>query len=168
MPIALLLAMQAAGMIIDWTASRNQQRLTDIGSNVEQAGIEANIQQTRLEAEESSLQSMQALRKNLGTQIATYAARGTALGAGSSLASITESVSNFNADERTRRMNLMSQENSLKSGAAIKRLQNMSESSKLWQGFASRTFNRFPSSYAVWKQGIADIKEGFGLTKAAG
>jgi hypothetical protein len=164
MPFALLLAMQAAGMVVDWIGTQNQQQMADMGAKIQQAGIEANIQQTRLETEDASLQALKTLRQNLGSQIATYAARGTATFAGSALTSLTESQGNFNSDERTRRINLIGKENTLKAGGVISRLNQAGESSKLWQGFASRSLNRFPSSVAGWKQGIKDFNQGFGLT----
>jgi hypothetical protein len=165
MPWAFLLAFQASGMIIDYLGTRHQQLLSEMGARAEQSGIEANIQQTRLETEQASLQAMRNLRQTMGTQIAAFAARGTATNAGSSLTALTESLSNFNSDERVRRLNAMGKENQLRGGAAISRLNSMSENSKLWQGFGTRTLNRFPSSYSGWKQAYADVQEGFGLTK---
>ncbi len=166
MPFALLLAMQASGMIVDYFASSNQQKMMEMGSKIQQAGIESNIQQTRLEAEDESLQSLKKLRQTLGTQIATFAARGTSTAAGSAVGLMQGSVGNFNTDERMRRMNLLAKTNSLKGEGLISQLNNAGESSKLWQGFASRTINRFPGTTAGWKQGIADAKSSFGLTSS--
>lgn len=168
MPIALLLAMQAAGMVTDFLGAKNQAEMMDLGMKVQQAGIEANVEQTRLEAANESLNSMKELRKTMGTQIATMAARGTSTSSGSAVLLLNESVSNFNSDERVRRLNALGKENQLRANSAISRLQNSSEVSKLWQGFSSRTFNKFPSSVSGWKQGIADFKEGFGLTSVTG
>jgi uncharacterized protein YukE len=171
MPFALLLAMQASGMVVDYIGSRNQNTMTNMGMKVEQAGIESNIYQTRLETEDASLQSIKQLRQTLGSQIAVFAARGTSTGGGSAISLLNESVSNFNSDDRMRRLNGLGKENQLRGGAALSRLQNASDVSKLWQGFASRTINRFPSSVAGWKQGMTDFKQGvqtlkqsFGLT----
>lgn len=164
MPIALLLSMQAAGMIVDYMGTSNQQRISDYGAQLQQAGIESNIEQTRLESEDESLQALKALRQNLGTQAAVFAARGTNPGAGSAVTFLSENVNNFNADERMRRMNLMGKENQLRGGASIASLNQQSENSKMWQSFAQRSANRFPSSVAGWKQGISDAKQGFGLT----
>jgi len=168
MPVAFLLALQAAGMVFDFIGTKQQQDWQKLGATAEQAGIEANIDMNRLEAENETVSAMKQLRQNIGTQIATYAARGTALGAGSSLLSINESLSNFKADERTRRLNTLGKENQLRGGAALSRLQNMSDTSKLWQGFASRTLNKFPTSPEAFTKGWSDIKEGFGLTKFFG
>ena len=164
MPFAFLLAMQAAGMIVDYFGTKNQSMLNEMGAKIQQAGIESQIQQTRLEAEDASLQGLKQLRQILGTQIAVNAARGTRTGAGSAASIMGESIGDFSADERIRRLNQLGRENQLKAGGRIAALNAMSESSKLWSNFASRTISRFPTSLAEWKQGIADFKEGFGLT----
>jgi hypothetical protein len=166
MPIALLLAMQAAGMVTDYLGSRHQAELMNMGMKVQQAGLQANLAQTNLESADASLQSMKALRQTLGTQMAVFAARGTNVGAGSAASIFNESIGNFNTDERVRKMNLLGRQTALRGNMVMSNLQNSSDVSKMWQGFASRTFNRFPSSVAGWKQGIADFKEGFGLTSA--
>ena len=95
--IYLMLAMQAAGMITDYFGSKNQEQLMKMGMKVQQAGIEANLAQTQLEAQEGSLNAMKQLRQTLGTQIAIGAARGTAMGAGSALSILNESIGNFNS-----------------------------------------------------------------------
>ena len=164
MPFALLLAMQAAGMVTDYIGARNQADMMKMGMQVQQAGIESNIAQTRLETEDSSLQSMKQLRQTLGSQIAIFSARGTRTSAGSAVGILNQSQSNFNSDERVRRLNSLGKENQLRSGAAISRLQNSSDNAKLWTGFASRTINRFPTSYSGWNQFFSDTKQGFGLT----
>lgn len=141
----LLLAMQAAGMIVDYFGTKNQDEMMRMGMKVQQAGIESNLYQTRLESQDASNQSMVELRKTMGTQIAVNAARGTSTGAGSSLSLLNESVSNFNADERIRKLNLLGKENQLKAQSVMSRLQYSSESSKLWSGFTQRTLNKLSS-----------------------
>jgi hypothetical protein len=168
MPFALLLAMQAAGMVVDYMGTRQQQRLGQMGLRVQNAGIEANIYQTRLETEEASLAAMKDLRKNMGTQLAVFAARGTSTSGGSSVAIMNESLSDFNADERMRRMNQLSRENELKAGGSIAALNQSASNSKLWQNFASRSLERFPTSGAAWGQGFKSAKSSFGLTPIGG
>jgi hypothetical protein len=165
MPFYLMLAMQAAGMITDWFGVHQQAKIMNMGMKANEAGIEANIAQSQLQAEDESLQAMQQLRQTMGTQIATFAARGTATFGGSAAALLNESTANFKSDERIRKINAMGRENQYKANKTIGRLNNMADTSKLWQGFASRTFNRFPTSLSGWKQGITEIREGFGLTK---
>ena len=166
MPIYLLLSMQAAGMITDFLGTRNQSQLNEMGQKLQEAGINSSIEQVKLETEDASLNAMIQLRKNMGSQIAAFAARGTAPGAGSAFLSLNESVGNFNQDERTRRLNSTAKINQLRTGAAITKLNYMSENSKLWQSFGQRTFDRLPSSVEGWKKAGASLKEGFGLTKA--
>lgn len=164
MPFALLLSMQAAGMIFDYFGAKNQQELMNMGMKLQQAGINANIEQTRLETQNGSLNAMIELRKNLGSQIAVQAARGTSTVGGSALSLLNESVGNFNSDERVRRLNALGKENQLRAGAAISRLNYNSDTSKLWQGFATRTINRFPSSVSGWQEFGKQAGQGFGLT----
>ncbi len=166
----LLLAMQAAGMITDYFGTKNQDQLMKMGMKVQQAGIEANLYQTRLESQDASLQAMKQLRQTMGTQIAVMAARGTSTAGGSAVGLLTESIANFNSDEKIRKMNLLGKENQLRASSAMSRLQYSSDSSKLWQSFAQRTFNKFPSSVSGWQGGAqaAGASQGFGMTAAAG
>jgi len=164
MPFALLLSMQAAGLITDWFATNQQSDLIKMAGQLQQAGIEANIQQTRLQAEDASLQAMRSLRKNLGSQIAVMAARGTSTAAGSAVLSQAESVRNFNSDERMRRMNLLARETELKGQGLISSLETSGQETKLWSSFASRSLNTLSSSPDAWKK----LGEGFGLTKIGG
>lgn len=161
MPIWLLLAMQAAGMVTDYLGTKKQSRTANYGAQLEQQGIEANIYQTRLEAEDASLRALQNLRQTVGTQIAVMSARGTNPGAGSALAFMNESINNFKSDERVRRLNQMGRENQLRAGKVNSMLTSQSENSKLWQSFAGRSINRIPSSFAAIKTGL---KEGFGFS----
>ena len=66
MPFALMLAMQAAGMVTDWIGTRQQQMFADMGAKVQQAGIESNIELARLESEDESVNAMKQLRQTLG------------------------------------------------------------------------------------------------------
>jgi hypothetical protein len=163
----LLLAMQAAGMVVDYFGTKNQDQLMKQGMKVQQAGIEANLYQTKLESQDASLQAMKQLRQTLGTQIAVMAARGTSTAAGSALSLLTESQGNFNADEKIRKMNLLGKENQLRAQSAMSRLQYSSDSSKLWQSFAQRTFSKFPTSLPSGGGGAgasAGASQGFGMT----
>lgn len=146
MPLALLLAMQASGMIVDYLGTKNQQQMADMGAKLQQASIESNIEQTRLETEDASLQALKNLRQTMGTQLAIFAARGTSPGAGSALSLVNNSVGNFNADERMRRLNLLGRENALKGNGLISKLNQQSNNASLWQGFTQRSINRFPTS----------------------
>ena len=159
----LLLGMQAAGMITDFIGARSQEELMNQGRQIDQAGLEANLAQTQLQAQDESLNAMKELRQTMGSQIAYMAARGTASGAGNAVTALNESIGNFNQDEKVRKMNLLGKENQLKGKSALSQIQYNTDSSALWQGFSSRTFNRFPSSLSGWKQAISDAKKGFAL-----
>jgi hypothetical protein len=149
----LMLAMQAAGMITDYFGTKNQDEMMKMGMKVQQAGIEANLYQTRLESQDASNQAMIQLRQTMGTQIAMNAARGTSTGAGSAVSLLNESVANFNADERIRKLNLLGKENQLSAQSTMSRLNYSSESSKLWQGFTQRSLNTLSSSASGWTGG---------------
>lgn len=168
MPIYLMLAMQAAGMITDYLGTKNQTEMMNMGLKVQQAGIDANIEQSRLETADASLQGMKNLRQTLGSQIAVMAARGTATNAGSAALALNQSQGTFNSDERVRQLNQLGRENQLRAGKVMTALQNSSDVSKLWSGFASRTFSTIPTSASAWSQAGSGMKQGFGLTSIKG
>jgi len=161
MPIYLLMGMQAAGMIVDYFGTQNQTDLMNMGMKLQEAAFDTNLEQTRLETADASLQAMKELRKTLGAQIAIFAARGASTSSGSAASLLNESQANFNSDEKIRRLNMLGKENQLRGNLALSRLQNSSDVSKLWQGFASRTFNTFSTNPAAYSQG-------FGLTTKTG
>lgn len=168
MPFYLLLAMQAAGMITDFFGTQSQEEMMDKGMQAQQQNINTNIELSRIQSEEQSVSNMQNLRQTLGSQIATFAARGTSTVGGSAVSLLNQSVTNFNSDEATRKLNEYGRENDLRAGLTVSSLQNQADTSKLWQGFSSRTFNRFPSSYAGWQSYYKGAKQGFGLTSNTG
>jgi urease accessory protein UreF len=164
MPIALLLAMQASGMIIDWFGKNEQIRLGKMGAEVEQAGIESNIQLSRLETEQESLDAMVALRKNLGTQAAMLAARGTRSGQGTAALFGNESLSSFNSNEKMRRLNQMSREAALKAGKTISKLHQKTFENNTWNEFTKNITRNIPTSPEAYSQ----FTGSFGLTKIGG
>lgn len=146
MPLALLLAMQAAGMVVDWWGSKQQVALSRMGTQVELAGINANIAQNTASYEEDSLAAMKELRQNLGTQAAYLAAKGTRGNAGSALVVTNQSISRSNADERMRRMNMLSREGQLRANKTLAQLHQAGTEQDIWNSFAKRTINRIPTS----------------------
>lgn len=146
MPFALLLAMQAAGMIIDWYGSKQQVALGRMGAKVEQAGIESNIAQSRLETEDQTVEAMKQLRQNLGSQAALFAARGQRGNAGSALSISNESISNFDSDKRMRDINQKGREAALKAGMTMSKLHQSASESDIWSSFLSRSAKNFPAS----------------------
>lgn len=164
MPIYLLLAMQAAGMVVDYFGTKQQDQLMKQGMKIQQAGFEADLAETRLASQNDSLSAMKQLRQTLGSQIAVMAARGTSTMGGSAVSLLNDSQGNFNADDKIRKMNLLGKENQLRGQSALSKLQYSGDSSKLWQGFASRTINKFSSSASAYATG----GQSFGMTQASG
>lgn len=142
----LLMAAQAAGMITDYIGTRQQIMWGRMGQKLEQASITANIAMTKLQAEQQSLAAMQDLRQTLASQNAIFAARGTRAGVGTTLAIANKSVGNFNADERMRRMNLLSREAELRASGALSGLHQLASESQLGQALGKRLFNQLPGS----------------------
>lgn len=160
MPISFLLAMQASGMIVDWIGKKDQIRTSRMGEQVNQAGINANITTSRLQVEEDTLASMKQLRQNLGTQAVMMAARGNR--DQSTIATLgNESVSNFNADARIRRINQVGTEAGFKANKVISSLHEQAFENKTWDDFRQNAINKVPTSKEAWSK----IGQGFGLTK---
>ncbi len=141
---AILLGMQAAGMVFDYFGNQQQKGFAKQGLRLEQAGINANIAMTRLQAEDASLQAMQNLRKNLGSQAAYFAASG----ARGNPAFAQQSISATGQDERTRRINLLGKEAELRAQGQIAKLQNQAFNSSLDTQFMNKIFNMIPGPSA--------------------
>lgn len=163
MPFAFLLAMQASGMVVDWLGKKDQIRMARMGAQVEQAGIESEIQSSRLQTEDESVQAMINLRKNLGTQAALFAARGTASGSGTALLFSNESVGNFNADERIRRINQLGNEARLKAGMTLSKLHQQTYENNTWNEFRQSAINKIPTR-GFTSGSNTGSRGGFGLT----
>lgn len=160
-----LLAFQAAGMVLDYRATKNNQKLIQQGRMLESAAIDTNLEAIRLESSEASLAEMKELRQNLGTQIAEQAARGNAPGAGTSITMQAASVGAFNADERTRRMNLLAKEANLRASNILSGLHSLQSETQLGQAMTSRFISSAPVSSAFDAFGKTDLgkKWSFGL-----
>ncbi len=170
MPIAFLLAMQAAGMITDYIGKKEQARLGRMGEKIEQAGINASIYGSRLETEEASLQAMKQLRQNMGSQAALFAARGVRPGTPTTALFMNESIGNFNSDEKTRRINQSGREAELRAGIVMSKLHQKTNDNKIWNQFRQSSFNKLPSSPEAWdkiSKGFS-AKGNYGLTKVGG
>lgn len=169
MPLALLLAMQASGMVVDWLGKRDQIRLGKLGNQVDQASINANIASSRLETEDASLQAMKNLRMNLGTQAAMMAARGIRSGQGNAVLFGNESTANFNADERIRKINQAGNEAALKAGSMMANFHQKASESQNWNQFRTNTINKIPTDLDSWNklsEGFSKKNNyGFGLSK---
>lgn len=159
MPFSFLLALQASGMVIDWFAKSQQTNMSRMGERLEQANINANIATSRLQTEEDTLASMKRLRQNLGTQAVMMAARGERGPTAAILSN--ESVGNFNADSRIRRLNQMSNEAGLRAGKVISSLHEKTYENNVWNEFRQGVINKIPTSPEAWSK----IGSSFGLTK---
>ena len=167
-PMMALLAFQAAGMVVDYRNTKNQQKMIQQGRQLEQASIETNLEAVRLDSSQASLAEMKQLRQNLGSQIAMQAARGNAPGAGTSLVLQNESINTFNTDERTRRMNLLSKEANLRASNILSGLHSLQSETQLGQAMTSRFVNTINTTEAFDKFGETELgkKFGFGKTEA--
>ena len=159
MPFSFLLALQASGMVMDWYGKSEQIRLGKMGEQIEQANINSNIATSRLQTEEDTLSSMKKLRQNLGSQAVMMAARGVR-GPMSTVLS-NESVGNFNADSRIRRINQMGNEAALRAQKLISNLHEKTFENNTWNEFRQGVINKIPTSPEAWNK----IGGSFGLTK---
>jgi hypothetical protein len=157
-----LAAMQAAGLITDYSNIRSRQRLLRAGQSIDNAQFDLNMENIKYESEQASLNEMRDLRKNIGTQIAAAAARGASAAPG-----VNEASFNFTQDERTRRMNLLSKESQLRAGKALSGLHTLQSETELGRQFASRALNTLPISQvgSMFGQTPLGQKWGFGQTK---
>jgi len=163
--LGFLVAMQAAGTIIDWSQTKSKQKLINIGRQLEAASFESNLEAVKLESSQASLSEMKDLRQNLGSQIAMQAARGTATGAGSALTLQQKSISTASQDERTRRLNLLSRESGLRAGNVLSGLHTLQSETQLGQQLTKRVIGNIPVSaaYKEFSQSSLGKKWGFGL-----
>lgn len=161
MPLAFLLAMQAAGMVVDWMGKENQIKMARMGEKLEEASINANIVSSRLQTEDASLMAMKKLRQNMGSQMALFAARGQRSGAGNALIATTESIGNFNADERMRKINQLTRENQFKAEKLLSKMHQNTYESNIRNEFTRSFFNKLPTNPEAYGQ----IGNSFGFTK---
>lgn len=141
-PMWILLAMQAAGMVVDYFGKEDQKKFGRQGARLEQMGIETNIELTRLQAEDASVAAMKNLRQTLGSQ-AAYSA---ALGRRANPAFMAESQNEFNADERTRKINFMSKEAELRAQIIMSKLHQQSSEAKADNDWTKKIFDLIPMS----------------------
>jgi hypothetical protein len=144
MPVAFLLAMQAAGMVVDYIGTKNQIEMGRLGTKLEQAGIDTNLEMTRL------------------VMAAAKGSRGNPM-------SLIASVSDFNADERTRRINLLGKESELRAAKILSGLHQLTSETQLGQAMTKRFFDKIPTNPAAYQgAGKAPGKasgKSFGMTE---
>lgn len=148
---AFLLSMQAAGLVSSLFGAHSQDKYIKIGRTLEQEQYTTNLQAIRLQSAESSLDEMKQLRQNIGTQIATQAARGNR--GGVSYSGVSKSVSNFNSDERTRRMNLLARESELRANHVLSGLHTLQSESQLGQSLTDTFLNSIQTTTLLGPRG---------------
>ena len=168
---AFLLSMSAAGALISTRQAGQNIGMVRQGRQLEQAAIDTNLESLRNENAQSSLESIQQLRLNVENQVVTNAARGVSSGAGSGLAGINQSESNFGKDENTRRLNLLMKENELRSAGVLSGLHTLQSETKIGQSLTKQIFDTLPISGLAKRFGLGGKKEstkksGFGLDQA--
>lgn len=141
---AFLLSMQAAGLVTSIFSAHSQEKYIKIGRKLEQEQFTTNLQALRLQSAESSLDEMKKLRQNIGSQIAITAARSGKTNA--SAWGITESVKNFESDERKRRLNLLAQESNLRANEVLSGMHTLQSETQLGRSIASTALNMIPVS----------------------
>lgn len=141
---AFLLAMQAGGLVTSIYGAKSQEQYIKLGRKLEQEQYSTNLEAIRLQSSKSSLDEMKELRQNIGSQIAIQAARGNR--GGSSYAGINKAASNFNNDERTRRMNLLARESELRANHVLSGLHSLQSETQLGQSITSSVLNTIPTT----------------------
>lgn len=141
---AFLLSMQAAGAIYNISETKKNMDLVRMGRKLEQASIETNLEALRAQNAQSSATAMEELRENVSNQIVLNAARGVSSGAGSAAALIQKSESNFNSDEKVRRINLLTKESELRAANVLSGLHTLQSETELGQSLTNKIFNTVP------------------------
>lgn len=147
-----LLAMQAAGMVVDYYAVQQEKALGRMGTKLTNAAIDSDIDMLRAQAEDESAMAMQRLRQTVGSQIALQASRGAASGAGSALAAMKETEGVYNKDKQARRMNLLQSENELRAKGVLTGLHQLKSETELGRKLGKSIFSKIPTSPSAYGQ----------------
>lgn len=137
-----LMAMQAAGLITSFFGNQSKQKTINLGRKLENEQFTTNMQAIKLQSAQGSLDEMKQVRQNIGSQIAINAARGNR----NTFGGINETTSNFEKDERYRRMNLMAKESELRAAHILSGLHTLESETQLGQNLAKDFFNTIPIS----------------------
>ena len=141
--MGILGAMQGVGMVTSIFSAHQNEKLIKLGRKLEQAQFETNMQAIQTASMSESVDEMIALRKNIGSQVVSAAVRGNKAGAA---IGIGESLSNFESDERKRRMNLLMNENELRAGNVLSSLNLLKSETQLGQSLISGLFDTVPTT----------------------
>lgn len=141
---AFLLSMQAAGLVTSVLGYKSQRKTIELGRKLEQEQFTTNLEAIRLESAESSLAELKQVRQNIGTQIASNAARGNR--GGSSAWGVSASSTAFENDERRRRINLLAKESQLRANNVLSGLHTAQSETQLGQSLFKDFINTLPIS----------------------
>lgn len=141
---AFLMSMQAAGLVTSVYSAGRRSEMIQIGRTLQKEELDTNLKALRLQFSESSLEAMKKLRADMGSQIAINAAKGRR--GGSSQASINRSFSNFQQDERARRINLLARESSLRASNILSGLHTAESESELGRSLTKSLFDTVRTS----------------------
>ena len=155
-----LASMQAAGLVMDYSSTKSNQKIIRKGRQLENAQYQTNLEMLRMESSQASLNEMRELRQNIGTQIAVAGAKGQ-----SGWAGVNQATFAFGQDERTRRMNLLTKEAQLRASKVLSGLHSLESETQLGRQFASRALNTLPASSLLSAFGKTELGKqwGFGL-----
>ena len=169
-PIAVMLAMQASGMVMDYFGKQSQIDLAREGAELQESAINQAIQTSRVQSADESLQAMIKLRKTLGSQIANFAAKGIMPGTVTQALVTNESIGNFKADERMRKINQLNYEAQLKAGLRASKMHEKNLESDVMNQFMTSIVNKLPTSPEAYESLFDKFKteSGYGLTKVKG
>lgn len=148
MTMGFLIALQAAGSIMSWEDTKKRIDMMRQGNAVDNAATQRNIEAIGAQAAEESYQEMNQLQKNLSTQLAVQAARGTG-GGGSAASLAATSVRSASRDESKRRMNLLAKQADLRAGKALSGLELLDSETKLAQEHNNQLFKMFTADLAL-------------------
>lgn len=152
MTMGFFISLQAAGSLLSWNDSKKRMDLMRQGNALDNAATQRNIEALALSAADESLNEMTALQRNLSTQLAVQAARGT--GAGGSAASLaSDSVRAASRDESKRRMNLLAKTTDLRAGKALSGLELLSSETKLGQAHNKSLFDMAVADFSLFALG---------------
>jgi len=158
--VAVMASFQAAGAIASIWQTNSQMKMIQMGRKIEDEQLQTNLQMLRTQAAEASLSEMRQLRQNIGSQIAIQAARGTASGAGSAMSLQQASKAQFGEDERTRRLNLLAKQSSLRASNAMSAISSLTGETKLGQEITKKLFNTVGGGFMGGGGGASE--SGFG------
>lgn len=144
--MGFLLAWQAAGTAMQLFDYNQRKKLSRVGRDLEHEGVLANIELAKTQTAQESVESMQTLRQNLGSQMAVQAARGTASNVGSAFFISQKSIGEFNKDERTRRLNLLAREAELRAGDVLSGLHQLDTETQMGQSVTKSIMDSLPIS----------------------